>query len=116
MTTKTALTVYKKLLHELSMTNNSLFSYRLSPMYLKLKDEYRRHRSVTSKYCKGSDEILFVANTYLTYLQSVRQRKVIHATYSKGEKTVQQAANIVGLKLPETTDQPHVPVSELSSH
>ncbi len=113
MTTKSALTVYKNILHELSI-NNSLFSYRFSPIYLKIKDEYHRYRPITSKYCKHTDEVLFVARTYLTYLQSVRQCKTIHSTYSKGERTVQQAANIVGLELPKTTNQPYAPVNQSS--
>ncbi|CAF0815210.1 unnamed protein product [Rotaria sp. Silwood1] len=113
MTSKSALTVYKHLLRELSI-NNSLFSYRFSPIYFKIKDEYRRYRPITSKYCKHNDEVLFIAQTYLTYLQSVRQRKIIHATYSKGERTVQQAANIVGLELPKTIDRPHLPIDQLS--
>lgn len=111
MTTKSALNVYKNLLRELS-TNNSLFSYRLSPIYLKIKDEYRRHRLISSKYCKQTDESLFVARTYLTYLESVRQRKALHAIYNKGEKTVEQAANIVGLQLPTTIDRPHLPFNQ----
>ena len=83
-------------------------------MYLKLKDEYRRHRPITSKYCKQADEVLFVARTYLSYLESTRQRKTIHSTYSKGERTVQQAANIVGLELPKTTDRPALPLNQQS--
>jgi hypothetical protein len=113
MTAKSALTVYKNILHELSI-NNSLFSYRLSPIYLKIKDEYHRYRPITSKYCKHTDEVLFVARTYLTYLKSVRQCQIIHSTYSKGEKTIQQAANIVGLNLPKTTNQPHLPLNQKS--
>jgi hypothetical protein len=113
MTTKSALTVYKNLLRELSI-NKSLFSYRSSPIYLKIKDEYRRYRPVTAKYCKHTDEVLYVARGYLTYLQSSRQRKIIQSTYSKGEKTVQQAANIVGLELPKTIDRPHLPLNQAS--
>jgi hypothetical protein len=113
MTTKSALSIYKNILRELSI-NNSLFSYRLSPIYFKIKDEYRRYRPITSKYCKHTDEVLFVARTYLTYLESIRQRKTIHATYSKGERTVHQAANIVGLELPKTTDRPHLPINQFS--
>jgi hypothetical protein len=113
MTTKSALTVYKNILHELSI-NNSLFSYRLSPIYLKIKDEYHRYRPITSKYCKHTNEVLFVARTYLTYLESVRRRKIIHLTYSKGERTVQQAANIVGLELPKTTDRTPLPINQSS--
>ncbi|CAF0742116.1 unnamed protein product [Adineta steineri] len=113
MASKSALTVYKKILHELS-ANKSLFSYRASPVYLKIKDEYRRNRPVTAKYCKHTDEVLFVARTYLTYLESIRERHIIHSTYSKGEKTVAQAANIVGLNLPKTFDRPHLPLNQSS--
>lgn len=111
MTTRTALTVYKRLLQELS-TNNAAFSYRLSPIYLKIKDEYRRYRPITSKYCEHTDEVLFVARTYLTYLESLRERKAIHSTYSKGERSVQEAAHIVGLELPITIDRPHLPLNQ----
>ncbi len=113
MTTKSALIIYKKILHELSI-NNSLFSYRSSLIYHKIKDEYRRYRPITSKYCKHTDEILFVAQAYLTYLESVRQCKIIHSTYSKGERTVEQAANIVGLQLPKTLDHPYLPINQTS--
>ena len=109
MTTKTALTVYKNLLRELS-ANNALFSYRSSPMYQKIKDEFRRHRPIAAKHCKQTDEALFVARAYLTYLESARHRHRIHSTYSKGEKTVQQAANIVGLELPKTIDRAPSPL------
>lgn len=50
--------------------------------------------------------------TYLTYLESLRHCKLIRSTYSKGERTVQQAANIVGLELPKTTDRPHLPLNQ----
>ena len=113
MTTKSALTIYKNLLRELSK-NGTSFSYRLSPIYLKIKDEYHRHRPITSKYCKQTDESIFVARTYLTYLESVRQCKTIRSTYSKGERSVEQAANIVGLKLPKTTDRPALPLNQQS--
>lgn len=113
MATKPALVAYKKLLRELA-TNNLKFSYRSLPIYLKIKDEYRRHRPVATKHCKTNDEALFVANTYATYLESVRQRKTIQLTYSKGEKSVQQAANIVGLELPKPVDRPYLPLNEVS--
>lgn len=113
MTTRSALTVYKQLLRELS-TGNASFSYRSSPVYLKIKDEFRRHRPIASKHCKQTDEVLFVARTYLTYFESVRERHRIHSTYSKGEKTVEQAANIVGLALPKTIDRPHLPMNQVS--
>ncbi|CAM4861293.1 unnamed protein product [Rotaria socialis] len=91
MATKSALSVYKGLLRELSI-NNSKFSYRSLPVYLKIKDEYRRHRPITAKHCKPNDEILFVAS----------------------ERSVQQAANIVGLALPEIIDRPYLPIDQRS--
>ncbi len=92
----------------------NLFSYRLSPIYLKLKDAYHRYRPISAKYCKHTDENLFVTQAYLTYLQSTRKRKTLQSIYSKGERSVEQAANIVGLKLPKTIDRPHLPLNEAS--
>ncbi|CAM4826786.1 unnamed protein product [Rotaria magnacalcarata] len=77
-------------------------------------NEYRRHRPITAKHCKPNDEILFVASTYLSYLESARKRKIIQSIYSKGERSVQQAANIVGLALPEIIDRPYSPIDQRS--
>lgn len=104
MATKSALTIYKGLLRELS-TNNVQFSYRTSPIYQKIKDEFRRHRPIASKHCKHRDEALFVAQTYLSYLESSRHRYRIYSTYAKGERSIEEAAKIVGLALPQTVDQ-----------
>jgi len=112
---KSSLIVYKHLLRELSLSVNnssSSYSYRLSPIYKKIRDEFHRHRPLSSKYCKNLDETLFFARTYLTYLESVRRRTKIHSTYSKGERTIKQAANIVGLELPKTTDRPSLPLNQ----
>jgi hypothetical protein len=113
MTSKTTLSIYKNLMRELT-TTKGLFSYRSSPMYWKINDEYRRHRPMAAKHCKETNEMTFLAQTYLTYLESARHRHRIHSTYSKGEKSVQQAANIVGLELPKTIDREPIPLNQLS--
>lgn len=110
MTTRSAINIYKSLLKELS-NNNTFFAYRSSPIYLKIKEEFQHHRPIASKHCKQADEALFVARTYLTYLESLRHRHRIYSMYSKGEKSVKQAANIVGLELPQTTDRAAMPLT-----
>ncbi|CAF1492756.1 unnamed protein product, partial [Didymodactylos carnosus] len=109
-----SLVIYKRLLRELSRLSNNN-SYKSSPIYPKLVDEFRRHKPLAAKYCKETNEQLFLADTYLNYLVSVRKRTEIQNTYSKGEKTVEQAANIVGLSLPKTFDREPLPLTRTPS-
>ncbi|XP_014279347.1 protein FMC1 homolog [Halyomorpha halys] len=63
--------------------------------------QYRRFGVTDQMYCRAQDEMKCVANTYVTYLQSIRRFKELVRTYhSAGERSVEDTANIVGFKLP----------------
>lgn len=63
----------------------------------------RSNEVTSSRKCRSPEEMSFLASTYHTYLQSQEQYlKLYHTHFGKGEKSVAEAANIVGLKLPQS--------------
>uniref|UniRef100_A0A1A9Z9W4 Protein FMC1 homolog n=1 Tax=Glossina pallidipes TaxID=7398 RepID=A0A1A9Z9W4_GLOPL len=47
------------------------------------------------------DEALFLGQTYLTYLSSLRKYNELHKEYrGRGERSVKETADMVGFKLP----------------
>nr|XP_020643597.1 protein FMC1 homolog isoform X1 [Pogona vitticeps] len=86
-------------------------SYRDSATYQYLKDAFRAHRvrrrsseaKVTSeKLCRAQHDLHFQAATYLCLLRSVREHLTLHKEYhGKGERSPEQVAGLVGLKLPQ---------------
>ncbi|KAM8978342.1 protein FMC1 homolog isoform 1-T1 [Sarcophilus harrisii] len=60
-------------------------------------------KGVTSeKLCRAQHELHFQAATYLCLLQSTRNHVALHQEFhSKGERSVEEAAGAVGLKLPQ---------------
>lgn len=63
--------------------------------------QYHKYNTTDQQICKGKDEVYFVAQTYLCYLESLRKSDEINVMYKgKGERTTREAANIVGFKLP----------------
>nr|XP_033791078.1 protein FMC1 homolog isoform X2 [Geotrypetes seraphini] len=62
-----------------------------------------RPEEVTSeKLCRAQHELHFQAATYLCLLRSVREHLALHQEYhSKGERSPEDVAGLVGLKLPQ---------------
>lgn len=53
------------------------------------------------RLCNCKNEPRFIAETYLTYLQSSRKYNEINQAYAgKGERSVSETAKLVGFKLP----------------
>lgn len=69
-----------------------------------LRNEFRQYSVSDSKYCMQKDEMYFLANTYATYLQSTQNTLGLYAKYCKGERSIKEAAAIVGLQLPKLPD------------
>ncbi|XP_014402190.1 PREDICTED: UPF0562 protein C7orf55 homolog [Myotis brandtii] len=58
-------------------------------------------RVTSEKLCRAQHELHFQAATYLCLLRSVREHVALHQEFhGKGERSVEEAAGLVGLKLP----------------
>jgi hypothetical protein len=66
-----------------------------------LRNEFRQNSVSDSRYCMEKNEMFFMANAYLTYLQSTKATLDLYAKYCKGERSIESSANLVGLKLPK---------------
>uniref|UniRef100_A0A8C4VIC5 Protein FMC1 homolog n=1 Tax=Gopherus evgoodei TaxID=1825980 RepID=A0A8C4VIC5_9SAUR len=56
----------------------------------------------SEKLCRAQHELHFQAATYLCLLRSVREHLALHQEYhAKGERSTEEAAGLVGLKLPQ---------------
>lgn len=63
--------------------------------------QFRRHQQTDQQLCKAREEMKFMAQSYLCYLQSQRRYDEIHNQYhSKGERSVRDTADMLGFKLP----------------
>jgi hypothetical protein len=78
-----------------------------SEPYLELlRNEFRQNTVSDSKYCMQKDEMYFLGNAYLSYLESTRDTLALYAKYCRGERSIEEAANIVGLRLPQQYQGP----------
>ncbi|XP_060568604.1 protein FMC1 homolog [Ruditapes philippinarum] len=99
------LTLYRTLLRELRAVypKDKLTE---SPAYQHVRKQFREHRVTTEKLCRSKVEMEYLARTYLCFLQSVKQHEELHSAYKgAGERSIESAANLVGLKLPELPDE-----------
>lgn len=63
--------------------------------------QFKKYQTTDELLCKEKDEMLFLGNTYLCYLQSSRIYKKINDEYKgAGERSVEATAKMVGFKLP----------------
>lgn len=65
-----------------------------------LVEQMRGHQVTQKIHCKSPNEMEHLAQSYATYLQSTRVLNELHERYKGGEKSVEESANLVGLKLP----------------
>lgn len=93
--------VYRSLLHELRQLNSCGTIKKNSLIFTYLNSQFNKYRTTDETLCKAKEEMQFVANTYLCYLSSVRRQNEINKEFSgRGERSIQEAANLVGFKLP----------------
>ena len=80
---------------------------RKPELYIDLiRNEFRQNIVSDSRYCMQKDEMFFLGKAYESYLRSNRETLNLYAKYSKGERSTESAANIVGLKLPKLYQEP----------
>lgn len=61
----------------------------------------RNHKLTQKILGKAPNEVEHIASCYAVYLRNTRKLGELQAKYAGSEKSVQESANIVGLKLPE---------------
>lgn len=89
------------------VTQTNQKNLKLEEPYVEiLRNEFRQHLVSDSKYCMQKDEMLFMANAFCTYLTSTQQTLDLYAKYCRGERSIEDAAKIVGLRLPKQYEGP----------
>lgn len=96
---KSSLTILRSLTRELRyFTADSKILDR--PLMQWILSEYRSNQVTSAQYCRGSDEMSWIANTYLQYIRSQRICSELAEKNQKREKTIKETADMVGFRLP----------------
>jgi len=74
------------------------------PLMQWILSEYRSNQVTTAQYCRRPDEMTWIADTYLQYLQSQRICRELTNQHQRREKTVQETADMIGFRLPPTPE------------
>ncbi|XP_068955574.1 protein FMC1 homolog [Petaurus breviceps papuanus] len=76
--------------------------YKDTAAYWYLVEAFRVHRVTSEKLCRAQHELHFQAATYLCLLQSTQNHVTLYQEFhGKGERSVEEGAGVVGLKLPQ---------------
>ncbi|XP_061388432.1 protein FMC1 homolog [Musca vetustissima] len=63
--------------------------------------QYKKFQTTDEQLCKARDEALSLAQTYQTYLSSIRKYNELYKEFhGRGERSVRETADMVGFKLP----------------
>lgn len=63
--------------------------------------QYRKYQTTDQQLCKAIDELHYKARSYHSYLLNSRKYQEINAEFKgKGERSVEDTANLVGFKMP----------------
>ncbi|XP_053494451.1 protein FMC1 homolog [Ictalurus furcatus] len=75
--------------------------YKGTMMYSYVLEQFRKNQVTSERYCRAQREAVHMSHTYLYLLESTRHHLELHNHYhGKGERTTQEAASLVGLRLP----------------
>lgn len=100
MSTSVASKTLRGLLSELRAASpNGCIKHSLASKYILA--QFQKYETTDEQLCKAKDEALFLGQTYLTYLKSLRLHSELRKDYhGRGERTVKETADLVGFKLP----------------
>lgn len=70
-----------------------------------IRSEFKQNQPTSSRYCREGAEMPIIANAYVTYLKSTKEYAELHSRYCKGERSTEEAAAIVGLRLPKQYEE-----------
>merc|ERR1712198_829237 len=95
------LSLFRSLIKELRLSNGqSHKGNNLAEEYV--ANQFRRYQVASKKICREQNEVEHMARSYLCYLESKRKHEELQSRYSGAERSVEESARLVGLKLPET--------------
>lgn len=93
--------LYRSLLAELRRTSPGGRLAKNAPAVRYLRAQYDKYATTDEQLCKAKEEMRFLGQTYLCYLQSLRRSAEIQKHYKGcGERSVEETAALVGFKLP----------------
>lgn len=93
--------VYRSIIHELRLASPNGTINKDSLVLKYITSQYRKYKTTDQQLCKAREEMQFLGNTYLCYLQSLRKQEDIQKHFKgKGERSVKDTADMVGFKLP----------------
>ncbi|KAK2171282.1 hypothetical protein NP493_1084g00013 [Ridgeia piscesae] len=73
-----------------------------NPTFAYVEKQFQKYRVTTQQICRGEQEVTHIGQTYLCLLTSVRKHEELLKQYKgKGERSIEEAANLVGLRLPK---------------
>lgn len=93
--------LYMTMLRELRFSSRSGRLNKHSTAFKYIKNQFERHQTTPEMFCKAREEMKFLGQAYITYLQSSRKYEDIQTEYKgRGERSVKDTADMVGFKLP----------------
>lgn len=93
--------LYRSLLAELRRASPKGQHAADAPAVRYVAAQYRKFRTTDEQLCKAKEEMRFLGQTYVCYLQSLRRSADIQKLYKGGgERSVAETAGLVGFKLP----------------
>lgn len=100
MTSAAATKTLRGLLNELRAASpNGCIKNSLASKYILA--QFQKYETTDEQLCKAKDEALFLGQTYLSYLKSLRLHSELRKEYhGRGERSVRETADLVGFKLP----------------
>lgn len=93
--------VYRSLISELRLASPNGVMNKDSLVFKYISSQFRKYNTTDQQLCKAREEMRFLANTYLSYLKSLRKQDEIQKHFKgSGERSVKETADMVGFKLP----------------
>jgi hypothetical protein len=94
--------LYKQLYKHLLTSNEA----NTKQARLNLRNQFAENSVSDGKYCVESSQMYFLGNVFLTYLRSTQETLALYGRYAKGERSIEESAAIVGLRLPKQYEPP----------
>lgn len=101
MASPTAARIYRELVREFKLIHPKA-NLNDVPAFNYMTSQFKKFTVTSKLVCRGDFEVEYLADTYRCMLQSTRKYQELMAIYGgKGDRTVEESANLVGLTLPK---------------